>query len=516
LPLKKLDVKWPFGLDLIWTAFEHARAHRILRFFVQIIEQNGITFEQDLLGQTGIDTVDPKNIETILSTQFTNFSLGDRPKVFAPLLGSGIFTQDGESWKHSRDLLRPLFLSNRVDNFVQIQEHVERLIDCIPSNEAVDLQALFFRFTLDTTTYLLFGRSINSLRDHNPQTEAFADSFMLAQDYLARRGRLGGFYWLIGGAEFRSACATVHKFIDDHIADALAEIPSSSTPATATADEPENEKWSKYGFLGTLLRETRNPTILRDQLLNVLLAGRDTTACCLTWTFRLLTLHPSVLSLLRAEVASVIPSERELSLGYPPSPPSRNDLKRMPYLGYVIKEVLRLYPSVPINSRAATSTTTLPRGGGPHGSAPVLVRSGEAVGWCVYAMHRRREIYGPDSEDFRPERWDPGNWKTDTDTTCGTSSGDGDENGNGKEGGGQGVSLKNVGWGYLPFNGGPRVCLGQEFALLEVGYTVVRLLQVFSRIEYDETRERVRIGEERQDVTLVLACGDGCWVRLRR
>lgn len=128
-------------------------------------------------------------------------------------------------------------------------------------------------------------------------------------------------------------------------------------------------------------------------------------------------------------------------------------MKKLTYLNYIIKEgigagfnpqhplerkstnprsqVLRLYPSVPVNSREATSLTTLPVGGGPDGKSPILVRPGEGVGYCVYAMHRRKDIYGDDADEFRPERWEDG-------------------------------SLKDIGWAYLPFNGGPRLCLGRE------------------------------------------------------
>ena len=101
-------------------------------------------------------------------------------------------------------------------------------------------------------------------------------------------------------------------------------------------------------------------------------------------------------------------------------------------------------------------------------------------------MHRRTDIYGSDANLFRPERWESD-------------------------------ALKHVGWGYLPFNGGPRVCLGQEFALLEAGYTVVRLLQTFEAIEMVEGKEfNVPAGDEKQVLTLVVASGDGCWVRMRR
>jgi cytochrome P450 len=153
---------------------------------------------------------------------------------------------------------------------------------------------------------------------------------------------------------------------------------------------------------------------------------------------------------LRKEIEAVV------GVGPEARHPDRTDLKKMIYLTYVVKEgwpsyqkpmvgtladswwntVLRLYPSVPVNSRAAVERTTLPTGGGPDGTAPVMVRKGESVAYSVYVMHRRKDLYGSDADLFRPERWDPN-----------------EENE---------VSLKNVGWGYLPFNGGPRVCLGRK------------------------------------------------------
>lgn len=96
--------------------------------------------------------------------------------------------------------------------------------------------------------------------------------------------------------------------------------------------------------------------------------------------------------------------------------------------------VLRLYPSVPVNSREAVRTTTLLNGGGPDGRAPLLVRKGEALAYCVYAMNRRRDIYGEDADESRPERW-------------------------------EGDALKIIGWAYLPFNGGPRLRLGRRSTL---------------------------------------------------
>ena len=95
--------------------------------------------------------------------------------------------------------------------------------------------------------------------------------------------------------------------------------------------------------------------------------------------------------------------------------------------------VLRLYPPVPVNSRTAAEDVVLPRGGGADGMSSVLVRRGEDVAVCVYTMHRRQDLYGLDSEDFRPERWENG-------------------------------ALDHIenSYGYLPFHGGRRVCPGRE------------------------------------------------------
>jgi cytochrome P450 len=110
---------------------------------------------------------------------------------------------------------------------------------------------------------------------------------------------------------------------------------------------------------------------------------------------------------------------------------------------------------VPANTRFANKDTALPRGGGQFGDAPVFVPKGTIVMYSVYAMHRRKDIFGPDADEFRPERWEHNN---------------------------PGGALK-PGWGFLPFNGGPRVCIGQQYALTEAGYTIVRMMQTFKEIE---------------------------------
>jgi cytochrome P450 len=155
----------------------------------------------------------------------------------------------------------------------------------------------------------------------------------------------------------------------------------------------------------------------------------------------------------------------------------------MTYLGFAIKESLRLYPPVPVNQRAATITTSVPVGGGTDGKSPVLVGKGKSVGYCIYAMHRREDLYGADAGSFRPDRW-------------------------------ENDALRGVGHGYLPFGLGPWACLGQAFAMLEASYTVARLIQWFPSITVPEG-QTLEIGKEKQILTLVVSSAEGYRLRLK-
>jgi cytochrome P450 len=164
----------------------------------------------------------------------------------------------------------------------------------------------------------------------------------------------------------------------------------------------------------------------------------------------MLARHPEVFQKLRTTIAEAFGSYGA------PHDITFERLKSCSYLQYVLKETLRLFPSVPLNAREATKDTTLPVGGGPLGTAPVYIKKGEEVGYPVYVMHRRKDLWGPDAESFRPERW----------------------------------QSRKAGWEYLPFNGGPRICLGQQFALTEAGYVITRMVQRFDAIKaVDPTEE---------------------------
>lgn len=122
----------------------------------------------------------------------------------------------------------------------------------------------------------------------------------------------------------------------------------------------------------------------------------------------------------------------------------------------------------------ANKDTVLPVGGGPDGKSPLFVKKNNVVTYSTFVMHRRKELFGEDADEFKPERWE------------------------------------NIrpGWEYLPFNGGPRICPGQKFAMTESSYTVARLIYAYKGIEsLDPT-------EWREQLTLSLTLNNGVKCRL--
>ena len=261
----------------------------------------GTTLEQKFLGTIAYGTTEPKHLEAMMSSKLDgrkpppswaleslwtkikeliiqkDFNFGLRRQIFFPLLGDGIFTQEGASWKHSRDLLRPQFAKQQYRDMDIFRPHVDNLLDHIRANEGeTDLQPLFLNLTLDTTTELLFGKSVDSLKEaDNSRGGKFATEFDVAQNYVIQRFRLLDLYWLIGGRKFQRSCAAVHEFVDRIIEE------RSQKPEEDTA---KNDRYLFFDAIAKDPKYSSDRKALRAQLVNMLLAGRDTTACLLSWT----------------------------------------------------------------------------------------------------------------------------------------------------------------------------------------------------------------------------------------
>ncbi|KAL2128713.1 hypothetical protein VTI74DRAFT_8803 [Chaetomium olivicolor] len=475
----KLSSMVPFGLDFIYEGVRRSMKYENLELWREMLGSiKSDTGEHRVAGRRIIFTTDPENIKAILATQFGDYGKG-KPfhEEWKPFLGNSIFATDGHLWHDSRQLIRPQFIKDRVSDLHVFESHMQTLFRAIANGGAlngedqhVDLEAgngkpldicdLFFRYTLDCATDFLLGYDVKSLS--TPRQE-FADAFAEVQRVQSMIARAGPLNRVIPRKSYYRSLKVINSFVNLYI-DRTLRLSPEELASKSKGD-------SGYTFLHALAGYTRDRRVLRDQLVAVLLAGRDTTACTLSWTIYELARHPQVLEKLRTEILSVVGPTR---------PPTYDDLKSMKYLQNVMNETLRLYPVVPFNVRLALKDTTLPRGGGPDGSQPVKVLKDTPIAYSTLVMQRRPELYPPPSASFAPvEQFSPERW----------------------------YAWQPKPWQYIPFNGGPRICIGQQFALTEMGYVLTRLFQRYERI--DNYMGDVDGGKPTLRAEVVLQPGDG-------
>lgn len=308
------------GFRFLLRSYESIKKHSYLNTARVRFETYGTTYEFRNLGARVINTIDPENVRTVLSTKFDHFSLGPRRKqAFDPLIGHGIFTAD-KDWDSQRKLLRPHFSKDHIIDVSQLDKHVNRLLENIPlGGEAFDIQDQFFRFTIDTATEFLMGQSTESLLACD-KTDEFAASFDRAQRTIANRFCLGKLAFLMPQMQFRKDSSYVQKRADDIVRACLSRM-----------QDPEKSGQSyEHGqstFLDELTKVTQDRYLLRSAILNLLVAGRDTTASLLSNLWFVLARKPEVWKKLQDEIAS-----------FQGAKPTYEQLKDLKYLRQCINE----------------------------------------------------------------------------------------------------------------------------------------------------------------------------------
>lgn len=205
------------------------------------------------------------------------------------------------------------------------ENHIQVLLSQIPRDGATfDLQALFFKLTLDTATEFLFGQSVHSLTSiEGSEQQKFGTAFDFGQIALEKRFSMGKLSGWMCNSEFDAACKTVHSFVDKIVLDALSKIDAKEEKAV------EGDGPGRYLFLTEMVKATRDPKQLRHELLNILLAGRDTTASLLSNTFHVLARRPDIWDKLKAEVDELLGEK-----------PDYDTMKGMKYMKYLLNECM--------------------------------------------------------------------------------------------------------------------------------------------------------------------------------
>lgn len=382
---------------------------------------------------------DPNIAKHVLRNYGTKYAKGLVAEVSEFLFGSGFAIAEGSLWTARRRAVVPSlhkkYLSIMVERVFDkcAERMVEKLKSSAANGTAVNMEAVFSQLTLDVIGLSVFNYNFDALSADSPVIDAVYTSLKEAEarstDILP--------YWKI-----KALCKVIPRQIKaekavEVIRQTVEElIAKCKEIVEAEGEMIDNEEYvndSDPSILRFLLasREEVSSTQLRDDLLSMLVAGHETTASVLTWTVYLLSKDPSSLSKAKEEVDRVLQGR----------PPSYEDTKELKFLMRCIIESLRLYPHPPVLLRRAQVEDTLP--------GDYKVNPGQDIMISVYNIHHSSQVWER-AEEFDPERFDlegPVPNETNTD------------------------------FRFIPFSGGPRKCVGDQFALLEAIVALAILLQ---------------------------------------
>ncbi|XP_071725048.1 cytochrome P450 CYP94D108-like [Rutidosis leptorrhynchoides] len=393
----------------------------------------------------GVLTANPDNVEHILKTNFENYPKGTRfISLLEDFLGHGIFNSDGEMWRTQRKTASYEFNTRSLRNFVIETASVllhKRLIPVLEKaadlNQVVDLQDLLERYSFDNICKVAFNVDPGCLNgDESEFMKAFEEATTLSS---------GRFMYLFPGVykikkllnygsewKLHKSIVKVHKFADDIIKSRMKEM----------KEKQEEDLLSRF-----MDKPDFSPELLRDIVISFILAGRDTTSAALTWFFWLLSSHPEVERKILDELKTIRhgSNKSDVEKLY-----TFDELRQMHYLQAAISEGLRLYPPVPVDTKACLKDDVMPDG--------TFVGEGWFVTYHTYAMGRMESVWGNDCREFRPERW------LELDERDGTKI----------------VMYKPENPFKFPvFHGGPRICLGKEMAYTQMKLVAATIIEMF-------------------------------------
>ncbi|KAJ7726285.1 cytochrome P450 monooxygenase CYP63 [Mycena maculata] len=515
-PIPQVVGKWPGNIDVLLRMMKAFKTSYVLDVYLQLFEEyQCTTLNMRILWRDTIITMDQQHSKFILSTGFANFWRGHSQKErMETFLGQGIFNRDDEMWKMHRNVARPFFARERISDFEIFERYTRRALNLMSSLSASGLpceaQDLFSRLTLDAASEFLFGTDLKTLGASLPVAGktrmgpkgsatddswgAFAKAFEMAQQIITERGRIGYLWPLFELFKDKNEdnAAVIQAWLDPLVQQVIEDKRRAQKAGIVS---PVADKT----FLQHLADSTDDRVLIRDQLLSVLLAARDTTACLLTFVTYFMAIYPDMATKLRAEV---------LEHCGPRGSPTYENIKDMKYMHAVINEVLRLYPPVPLNVRESRAEAcTLPPSDMTYpqdDARPFYMPGGTTIMYLPLLMQRNPALWGPDADVFDPDRWlDPARIA-------------------------KFVSNPTM---YAPFSAGPRICLGQNYAYNEASYFLVCLLQEFDTFtlapefqpagslpppEWNSRKGRQAVEKIWPAAALTLYIKGGLWVRFGR
>ncbi|XP_077000434.1 cytochrome P450 4V2 isoform X2 [Tamandua tetradactyla] len=404
-----------------------------------------------------------ENVEVIL-TSSKQIDKSSMYQFLEPWLGLGLLTSTGNKWRTRRKMLTPTFHFTILEEFLDIMnEQANILVKKLEKHVNQEAFNCFFYITLcalDIICETAMGKNINA---QNNDDSEYVRAVYRMSDIILRRIRMPWLWLNLSysifkeGREHKRSLKILHNFTNNVITERANEM---------EAGGGYRDKNKRRAFLDLLLCATDDEgnklshEDIREEVDTFMFEGHDTTAAAINWSLYLLGSYP--------EVQKKVDSELDEVFGNSDRPATLEDLKKLKYLDCVIKETLRIFPSVPFFGRKLNEDCEV----------GFKVSKGTEALIVTYALHRDPK-YFPDPEEFRPERFFP-------------------ENMQGRHP-----------YAYVPFSAGPRNCIGQKFAMMEEKAILSCLLRQFW-VESNQKREELGLAGE-----LILRPHNGIWIKLK-
>ncbi|EGG02922.1 cytochrome P450 monooxygenase [Melampsora larici-populina 98AG31] len=388
------------------------------------------------LGIEMIHTLSHLDAKHVLTTGFQKWGKSpDAVEGFQPLLGDGVFSSDQRGlWSWHRSLIRPHFTRKRVSDLDASEEHIHRVVKWLKNktevDEGADIQdgksfisnfyTFFSRFTLTSSSQHLFGKCLDMLNDltaDRPAEDDLIDAARFSQalqDATMDAMKSSLLPSLLRRAIHAVTMPNKSIKIVTEMVDKLLSCDQGNT---------DGGEGQEINLVESLRQSGCSPEMLRFELLNVLIAARDTTASLLTSCIYELAGRDELWKRLQMEAAEI-----STAAGV-----SLEDLSKLKLLRAVLNETLRLHPPLWTSTRHAYEDDVLPSG--------IFVPAGTDIQYYMHAFHRDRKLWGENADDFVPGRWLEG---SQTEKSRDPSA-------------------------FQPFSAGPRICIGQQSGAELVG-----------------------------------------------
>jgi cytochrome P450 len=371
----------------------------------------------------------PDAVQYVLRDNARNYRKGVLFKPIEALQGQGLLTSEGEHWLRQRRLVQPAFHRRQLATFAEVMVDEARAVvqewrQAGQTGTPVNVAERMNRLTFNVVGRVVLGVAPDTLEEYSRQLKAIALRLLqYMHDRATHPWALPAWIPTPRNRQFRRAVAVYDALVQQIISARRHALQSARAPATdmlalllAASDDTSGEGMSDRQ--------------LRDEVITFIGAGAETSAHALSWTWYLLAQHPAIASRVHAELDTVLGGR----------PPTLHDLPHLPYSRQVLDEALRLYPPSVVLPRQANAADTISGYGVPQDAVVVISQ---------YIIHRHPDFWSA-PEQFQPERFTPAQ------------------------------AARRHRFAYIPFGEGPRMCIGQAFALMEMHLVLATLAQAYT------------------------------------